>query len=116
MKKILVVDDEAYIRQFVKEELEDEGYDIVTAASGKEALSILSEPQKPDLVIMDIRMHEMNGIEMMGFYIKDKYDIPVIIFTAYDAYKNEPLFMVADAYITKSSNTSYLKQKVRELT
>jgi CheY-like chemotaxis protein len=111
-----VVDDEDMIKQFLREELEDEGYRILLASSGKEALSILNEPEKPDLIILDLRMREMNGIEMMGYFIKARHEIPVIVFTAYGAYRDEPLLLAADAYVMKSSDTRELKQKVRELT
>lgn len=116
MKKILVIDDEEPIRQLLKDEFEEEGYQILTASSGKEALSVLRRPEKPDLIILDLRMQEMNGIELMDFYTRLNYRIPVIIFTAYGVYKNDPALMAADAYIIKSSDITQLKDKVHELT
>jgi CheY-like chemotaxis protein len=117
MKRILVVEDEDPIKQLLKEELEDEGYDITTVSSGKEALSLLNELEKPDLIILDLRMPGMNGIEVMDFFLKLKYKIPVIVYSAYGVYKNDPaVVMAADAYVIKSSDTTELKQKVHELT
>jgi len=116
VKKILVIDDEEPIRQLLKDEFEEEGYQILTASSGKEALSVLRRPEKPDLIILDLRMQEMNGIELMDFYTRLNYRIPVIIFTAYGVYKNDPALMAADAYIIKSSDITQLKDKVHELT
>jgi CheY-like chemotaxis protein len=115
LKRILVIDDEEPIRQLLKEEFEEEGYRILTAASGKEALTLLRQSEKPDLIILDLRMREMNGLELMNFYTKLNYRIPVIIFTAYGVYKNDPVLMAADAYIIKSSDITQLKDKVHEL-
>ncbi len=62
--KILIVDDDPHIRDLYKEELEDEGYEVFLANSGKEALEIFSK-ESPDLVTLDILMPGMNGIEVL---------------------------------------------------
>lgn len=116
MKKILVVDDEEPIRRLLKEEFEEEGYAVVAASSGKEALARMNDPEKPDLVILDLRMPGMNGIEVMEFFSRMKNRIPVIIFSAYGAYKNDPGLMGADSYVIKSSDLTQLKDRVHELT
>ncbi len=116
MKKILLVDDDTHIRDLVKQELREEGYQILTASDGKEALALLmSEFEKPDLVILDLRMAEMNGLDTIDFILKLKFKFPVIIFSSYGNYRNDPSAMLADAYVVKSSDLSELKQKVREL-
>jgi CheY-like chemotaxis protein len=116
MKKILLVDDDKHVQQLLREELEDDGYRVSTASNGKEALSLLNRLEKPDLVIMDLRMPEINGLDTIDHIIKLKYRIPMIIFSAYGNYKNDPLAMAADAYVVKSSDMSELKTKVQELT
>jgi CheY-like chemotaxis protein len=116
MKRILLVDDDLKIQRLLCEELEEEGYAISTASNGKEALSILrTDLKRPDLVIMDLRMPEMDGLETIGFMLKLKLNLPVIIFTAYNGYRNDALAMAADAYVVKSSNLSELKVKIHEL-
>jgi two-component system, response regulator, stage 0 sporulation protein F len=116
MKKILLVDDDKHVQSLLREELEDDGYQVSTASSGREALSKLTKYEKPDLVILDLRMPGMNGLETMGFMLKLNFKLPVIIFSAYSTYKNDSLAKAADAYIVKSSDMSELKRKVHELT
>ena len=116
MKNILLVDDDKHIRELLTEELEDDGYQISTAPNGKKALSLLTTaPERPDLVVLDIKMPKMDGLETIGFILKLKIDVPVIIFSAYSGYKNDVLAMAADAYVVKSSNLSELKEKIHEL-
>jgi len=114
MKKILLVDDDIRIRRLLREELEEDGYQIMTAPNGKEALSLINR-QNPDLIILDLRMPELSGLDIMEFISKLKYKVPVIIFSAYGAYRNDPLAIAADAYVVKSSEISELKKKVHEL-
>jgi DNA-binding response OmpR family regulator len=116
MKKILLVDDDVRIQLLLREELEDDGYQVSTASNGKEALYLLNKSEKPDLVILDLRMPGMNGLETMGFILKLKYKLPVIIFSAYGSYRNDSLALAADAYVVKSSDMSELKKRVHELT
>ena len=73
-RKILVVEDEEGLRLFYKEELEAEGYDVLTAGNGREAIQQL-ETEKPDLVILDIVMPVMDGMEALGRIVgKEKKD------------------------------------------
>jgi two-component system, NtrC family, response regulator AtoC len=64
-EKIFVVDDEPSIRKYLRTLLEVEGFEVETAASGKEALERLGKPEKPDLVILDVLMPEMDGLETL---------------------------------------------------
>jgi two-component system, response regulator, stage 0 sporulation protein F len=116
MKKILIVDDDAHIRDLLKTELEDDGYRVSTASQGKEAITLLAGAEKPDLIIMDIRMPQMDGLETIGNILKLKVEIPIVIHSAYRGYQNDYLSMIADAYVVKSSDLSELKKKVHELT
>lgn len=115
MKRILLVDDDKHVQTLLREELEDDGYQVSTASNGKEAISKLNRTEKPDLVILDLRMPEMNGLETMGLILKLKFNTPVIIFSAYSTYRNDSLAKAADAYVVKSSDMSELKRKVHEL-
>jgi DNA-binding response OmpR family regulator len=116
MKRILLIDDDIRIQRLLTEELEEDGYKISIASNGKDALSLLTTvPERPDLVIMDLRMPKMDGLETIGFMIKLKLNLPVIIFSAYSSYRTDPLSMAADAYVVKSFDLSELKVKIREL-
>jgi two-component system, response regulator, stage 0 sporulation protein F len=117
MKRILLVDDDVRIQRLLVEELEEDGYRISTACNGKDALYFLTtDSERPDLIILDLRMPKMNGLETISLMLKLKLNIPVIIFSAYGSYRNDSLAMAADAYVVKSSDLSDLKVKIHELT
>ena len=81
-KKILVVDDEATICDLVRIRLEKNGYAVLIALSGKEALEI-AQKEKPDLVVLDIMMPEMDGYEVLKRLRNDyKLGMPVMLLTA----------------------------------
>ena len=114
MTTVLVVEDDKNQRLLYEQELKLEGYDVVTASDGKDALGKIQE-QLPDLIIMDINMPKMDGIETMGKILGKNRDIPVIINTAYSNYKDNFMSWAADAYIVKSSDLSELKNTVKEV-
>jgi CheY-like chemotaxis protein len=113
-KKILVVEDEEGLRLFYKEELEAEGYDVLTAGNGREAIQQL-ETGKPDLVILDIVMPVMDGMEALGRIVGKERKVPVILNTSYSRYQEDFMSWAADAYVTKSDDLTELKKKIREL-
>lgn len=114
MKTILVVDDERNLRLLYEKELKEEGYDVVLAADAKEALAWLRSA-RPDLIILDIRMPGMDGLEALGRILSRDNTIPIILNSAYSSYRDSFMSWSADAYLTKSSDTTELKAKVREL-
>jgi DNA-binding response OmpR family regulator len=114
MAKILVVEDEKNLRLLYKHDLEQEGYAVVTASNAVEGLHAL-ETEAPDLVILDIRMPGMDGLEAMGRILEKDPKIPVVLNSAYSSYKDNFLSWSADAYIIKSADTTELRAKVREL-
>jgi len=113
-KKILVVEDEEGLRLLYKEELEAEGYEILTAQNGREAIQQLEEG-KPDLIILDIVMPVMDGMEALGRIVGKERKIPIILNTSYPGYRQDFMSWAADAYVTKSTDLGELKDKVREL-
>jgi two-component system nitrogen regulation response regulator NtrX len=79
---ILIVDDEESVRKSLADVMRDEGYDIVTAASGREGIELLSEA-KPSLALLDIAMPEMDGIETLRKFREIRPDMPVIMVTGH---------------------------------
>jgi CheY-like chemotaxis protein len=82
---ILLVEDDDFIRQEISEALEDEGYQVATAAHGKEALALLADGVKPQVVLLDLMMPVMNGWEFLKAFKKDEAfaGIPVVILSAF---------------------------------
>jgi two-component system response regulator (stage 0 sporulation protein F) len=114
MKTVLVADDELSIRKLYQRELQREGYNVVFATNAQEAIQ-KTRDNSPDLVIMDIRMPGMDGLEAMGRILEENNQIPVVINTAYSAYKDSFLSWCADAYVTKSSDLTELKDTIRNI-
>jgi DNA-binding response OmpR family regulator len=114
MKTILIVDDDKNLRKLYKNELEADGYRVTLAADGREALTLVaSEP--PDLVVMDIRMPEVDGLEAMARILREHAGVPVLINTAYGSYQDSFLAWAAEGYIIKSSDLEPLKKRIREV-
>jgi len=113
-KKILVVEDEEGLRLLYEEELKAEGYEILTARNGREAIQQL-EAGKPDLIILDIVMPVMDGMETLGRIVGKERKIPIILNTSYSGYQQDFMSWAADAYVTKSVDLSDLKNKIKEL-
>ncbi|MBF0433637.1 MAG: response regulator [Fibrobacteria bacterium] len=111
MKTILLAEDDDNQRLMVKEELEEAGYRVEEARNGREALEKLKEIE-PDLIVLDIRMPEMDGIEALGHIVEDRKDMPVILHTAYSNYKENFLSWSADDYVVKSSDLTALLEKI----
>ncbi len=113
-KKILVVEDEEGLRLLYEEELKAEGYEVITAQNGREAIQQLEE-EKPDLIILDIVMPVMDGMEALGRIVGKERKIPIILNTSYPGYRRDFMSWAADAYVTKSTDLGELKNKVKEL-
>jgi len=114
MKTILVVDDDEAIRTLLEEELVEEGYQVIIASNARDALKIV-QTEPLDLVILDIRMPGMDGLEALPRILGLKEGLPVILNTAYTQYQESFMSWAADAYVVKSSDLTELKEKVREL-
>jgi DNA-binding response OmpR family regulator len=112
--KILVVDDEAHIRMLYAEELAEEGYEVVTAENGQGLLELI-EQEKPQVVVLDIKMVDYNGLDLLQDIRNKHYDLPVILCSAYDTFKDDMKSIAADHYVVKSFDLSELKQKIGEV-
>jgi CheY-like chemotaxis protein len=112
MKKILIVDDEEVIRMLYSEELEEEGYEVVTTGTGQGLIELMAV-EKPDLVVLDIKMAEHDGLDLLQDIRKDFYNIPVILCSAYSSFKGDLKSIAADYYVVKSADLTELKQKIK---
>jgi CheY-like chemotaxis protein len=110
MKTILVVDDDEDTRVLCERELRFEGYRIRSVSNGKDALRFVEEQPAVELIILDIKMSPVDGIEVLRqLRQRDRY-IPVIIHTDYPGYKGNFQTWFADAYVVKSTDMRELKE------
>src|SRR2546422_521742 len=114
MTKLLVVDDEKNLRALYQSELSQEGYEVVVATDGNEAVRMLDQ-EKPDLIVLDIRMPGIDGLETMARLLSKDNRLPVILNTAYSSYRESFLSWSADAYVIKASDLTELKGKIRQV-
>jgi CheY-like chemotaxis protein len=114
VEKVLCVDDDLSLLRLYQEELTEEGYKVILAKDGKEALKKF-EKESPHVVVMDIRMPVMDGIETLTAMLGKDRQIPVILNTAYPQYRENFMTWGAEAYVIKSSDLTELKQKIREV-
>jgi len=114
MTRILVVEDDKNQQELYRMELADEGYDVDVASDGKQAVAKVQE-QRPDLIVLDISMPGMDGIEAMGKILAGDNRIPIVLNTAYSSYKDNFMTWSADAYVIKSSDLTNLKNTIREV-
>lgn len=114
MKRILVVDDEANIRELYREEFEDLGYEVTTVADGAEALAVI-DTKKFDLVTLDMRMPDIDGIETLRKMKEKDSTLPIVICTAYEEYKHDFGSWCSDAYVVKSADTTLLRETVKKI-
>lgn len=114
MKKILVIDDEENICRLYKEELEEMGYEVTTVLDGSSALTAI-EGSRFDLVTLDMRMKGMDGIETLRRMKARDANLPIIISSAYEEYKNDFGSWASDAYIVKSADTTALRETVKKI-
>ena len=115
MKKILLVDDEVDILEFLKYNLEQEDFEVLVSSDGKDALKKLS--QNPDLIVLDIMMPEMDGFELYQKIKSDKssQDIPIIFLTAKSGETDEikGLDLGASDYIQKPISPKKLIARIK---
>ncbi|VHD85790.1 transcriptional regulatory protein yycF [Streptococcus pyogenes] len=113
MKKILIVDDEKPISDIIKFNLTKEGYDIVTAFDGREAVTIFEE-EKPDLIILDLMLPELDGLEVAKEIRKTSH-VPIIMLSAKDSEFDKVIGLEigADDYVTKPFSNRELLARVK---
>lgn len=116
-KRILLVDDEAQLVELVKMRLEANGYQVLTAYDGKDALD-MAKKEMPDLIILDLMLPKIDGYKVCRMLkFDEKYKkIPIIMFTAraLDSDKKVGIEVGADDYITKPFEPELLLMKIKD--
>ena len=115
VRTILVVDDEPVLRETLAEALDADGFRVVTAADGREALSRFREHQ-PDLVVLDLMLPELSGIEVCRI-IRAESGVPIVMLTAKSSELDKVvgLELGADDYVTKPFSLRELSARIRAL-
>ncbi len=114
MKTILLVDDDESIQLLYREEFKEAGYDVVSVYNGSEALDNVKKVS-PDLIILDIQMPGLNGIEVLRQIKMLNSAMPVILNSAYQEFKQDLGAWASDEYVVKSSDIGELMGAVRRL-
>lgn len=114
MKRLLVVEDDADLRMLYTEEFRDEGFAVWTADSAEAALD-LARCRPIDIVVLDICLGGASGLDLMRRLLIQNPGLPIVVNSAYPAYKSDFGAWAADAYVVKTSDVSELKETVRDL-
>jgi DNA-binding response OmpR family regulator len=113
-KRILVIDDEKHIRMLYQEELENQGYKVVTSDGNDSVDSLLSRAE-PDVIVLDIKLEgEKSGLDILQEVRAGGNDVPVILCTAYDSFQHDLKSIAADYYVVKSVDLTELLDKVQK--
>ena len=114
MARILVVEASANLRQLYRLELEAEGYDVIAAQSGAEALEILAR-EKIDAVVLELLLPDCIGLELLSEILRWQRHLPLIINTACEQFRDNFQNCGAEAFIIKSSDLSELKWVLQQI-
>ena len=114
MAKILIIDDQQCIRDLISEELISEGYRVRGLGDAR-SVTVNVRFSKPDLVLLDLYLDEADGFGVLHDIKKQYPKIPVIIYTAYDSYREDPRVSRADGYVIKSMTFDELKEKIADV-
>lgn len=113
-KRILVLDDEEHIRTLYTMELEDEGYQVAAIKDCREGLKKI-EDGEVDLLVLDIRMPDMDGRDVLNRAREIDIKLPIVISSAYPIFKQEFGVWAADDFFVKEHDLTKLKEKIRVL-
>ena len=106
------MDDDESIQMLYADELEEEGYEVIASGDGTKLMELIRETA-PDLVVMDIRLGRYNGLDLLQDVRNAYCDLPVVLCTAYPAFKSDLKSVAAEYLVAKSSNLNELKKKIR---
>ncbi len=112
-EKVLVVDDEKGIREYYKDLLQENGYEVYTAKNAKDGLQVASENEL-DLILLDINMPDLNGLDALKKIKEMDARIPVFLLTAHEKYKRNFASLYAEEYIVKDKKPDFIVRKIGE--
>lgn len=110
--KILIVDHDESDRLFYADEFSEEGYDVMTAEDGSQILDVIRE-NFPDLVLLEARLDDYDGFELLHDFRNTYYNLPVILYSSYPTLRYDPRSIAADYYVDKKPDIRELKNKIR---
>lgn len=110
-EKILIVEDERNLRKLYQMELEQHGYEVITAADGQSALKRLAD-EPVNLVVLDLALPDGSGLDYLQHFMEIHRHVKVVINTAYSLYKRNFHSWAADAFLIKSSDLTELKSTI----
>ena len=109
--RILIVEDEADIRRFVRLALASAGYEVHEADGVQRGL-IEAGTRRPDLVVLDIKLANVSGLDLLQTIRAETTTLPVVLSTAYDSFQYDLKSIAADAYCVKSVDLGVLKETI----
>ncbi len=112
--EVLIVEDDKAMAALIQEELEDEGYQTRVVHNGAAAIEAVQK-SPPDVVVLDINMPGKDGIETLSEMVNLNANLPVILHTAYSAYKENYMTWAAVEYVVKASDFKDLKNAIARL-
>ena len=111
MSQVMIVDDQPYMYDLLSEDLARYGH-YVTHVKAADELSERMRDSRPDLVLLDLFLQSLEGLDLIREIKKDRPELPVIILTAYESFKDDPRVDQADGYEIKSFDTHKLISKI----
>lgn len=116
MKTILIVEDEEALREIFSDELSEAGYNVLSSSLAEDCFRQLST-NKVDLLILDIKLPDLSGLELLEKIRKKYPDLPIIMATAYDSFRTDFAVWVANVsdYIVKPVDLTVLKEKIKKI-
>jgi CheY-like chemotaxis protein len=115
-QEILIVEDDSALREALAQVLTDEGYELLSARDGLEAVNCLKKGHRPDVILLDLSMPVVNGWEFRMFQKRDPdlADIPVILITAGAYSRDEVAWLEPSALLHKPLDLPYLLSVIRQ--
>jgi len=113
MHRIMIVEDEKNLLELYKHELEDEGYKVISCHNGESVMDSIKSC-KPEVVVLDIRLGAIEGLEVLEQIKSYDLNLPVILNSAYSTYKANFSSWIADDYVIKSPDLSELKSTIKK--
>ena len=115
-KKILVVDDESHIRMLYQEELQADNKFEVALSDGREPIMKVIEREKPDIVVLDIKLAgSVTGLDLLQTIRASNATLPVILSSAFESFQHDLKSIAADAYCVKSIDLTNLKETIQSV-